>query len=431
MERELHLILAVVSGKGGVGKTTIASNLAYAVASAGTACMLIDADFQNLGCTGLFEAHDDLPDVDMLELLRECDTPAANPLVAIPEVAPSLRFMPATFRMPNSDLFLDDITGLMRRFECVLAALADRFGIRVFILDCHGAVDTTSIAATGIADEAIVITEADSVTFAGTLELLDAYYSAHGHLERSARLSYVVNRIPPKYRWRDLEDIYRKHLASGIKSDAADAGLVFIPTENYVAESFGEYPFQIKLSPGSLFARKIGLLLYGLQERHPAFRLLPKTLASYVRSARKRRRIERRVISTETANLRMVTVAFSLGALATILMLLAAMASVLFKLPVNDLLLGVLVYVLVAPFYVLVMFRTWFYFRERYRFESALVRVLPRDIAKWRKLKLWRLRALYVGAAIGPCTIIAVLGLWILLAVGALAVGAWGALRAG
>ena len=404
-------MLAFVSGKGGVGKTTLASNLAYAVAAAKKQCVLIDTDFQNLGCTGLFEARYELPNTDMLALLRDCPGEITEDLL---EVAPGLRFVPASFRFPNTDMFLDDSDDLARRFVCVLDALAVRFNTEMFILDCHGAVDATSIAAAGLADETIIVTEADTVTFAGTLELVDAYYLAHRRTEQPLRLSYVVNRIPPKYRWRDLEDIYRKHIAisSGLP-EADEVPLVFIPTENYIAESFGEYPFQVKLAPQSLFAAKVTLLLFLLQGRLARQDLVPIVLRRHVRTERRRRRIARRVISNEAANIRMVFVAYSLGTLAAAVFIVSVVVWLsLGRDPKLETMGFALLELSIAPFYIVVMFRIWLYFGERYRFEKALLRVLPRQEAMWRRFRLWRLRSLYIGSALGPFAVMIVLSLY-------------------
>lgn len=48
------LVLAVVSGKGGAGKSTVAVNLAEALAEAGHAVALLDADLGQGSCTTLF-----------------------------------------------------------------------------------------------------------------------------------------------------------------------------------------------------------------------------------------------------------------------------------------------------------------------------------------------------------------------------------------
>lgn len=399
-----YSVVAFVSGKGGVGKTTIATNFAYGVAAGGHDCMLIDVDFQNLGCTGLFEANWPMPDADALTLLRDCP---ATVETDIAYVTASLRFLPAAFRYPNTDDFLDSTSDIVRRLNHVLAVLRARFSTDVFILDCHGAVDPMSIAAAGVANHTVVVTEPDSVTFAGTLELIDSYYDAYVGTDFTPRISYVVNRIPPKYRWRDLHDLYCKHLvAEGALRDSS-ASVTFIPTENYIAESFGDYPFQIQLAPKSLFAEKIALLMHQLDPTHNVLSP-PREMRKRMNSARQRARVATRVIAKEAANIRMVFVAYSLASLTVVMLLVVIAMAVVFNLTVDAGTALMVVEFGTVPFYVIVMFRIWWYFRDRYLFEAALTTALRGRQKRWRSVRLWKLRALYIGSAIGPCVALVV-----------------------
>jgi MinD-like ATPase involved in chromosome partitioning or flagellar assembly len=420
-----YTVVALVSGKGGVGKTTIATNLAFALAAGGNECMLIDVDFQNLGCTGLFEARWELPKIDALTLLRDCPSCVVPDII---EVAAKLRFLPATFRFPNTDAFLDSSDEIARRLRFILDVLAPQFKTSVFVLDCHGAVDSMSIAAAGAADHTVVVTEPDTVTFAGTLELIESYYAAYEGGTTVPQLAYVVNRIPPKYRWHDLNDLYNKHLPANHHKVATDAVVVFIPTESYLAESFGEYPFQVKLAPRSLFADKIALLVHQLDPYQNEFRLSQRG-ARIMKSSRLRARIVREIVSREAANVRAVFVGFSVGGLWMLLLttLYLGVARKIISHPqYTRILEGIVLamFFLLAGFYLPLMLRIVEYFRDRYSFESALAKALPGPEGRWRRVRLWRLRALLVGAAVGAA-------IGTMLVVGVLVVGVVAVVRNG
>ena len=104
-------------------------------------------------------------------------------------------------------------------------------GFEIIVLDCHGGVDLVSFSAFRLSDVTLVITEADSVTFGGTLELLDFYkeqlanpgeiptlvanseepnQNSQGYLKESENknVRFIVNRLPSKYKFA----IWRKYM---------------------------------------------------------------------------------------------------------------------------------------------------------------------------------------------------------------------------
>ena len=249
-----YVSVALVSGKGGVGKTTIAANLAWLISSAPSRVLLIDLDFQNLGCTGLFASRYRLTGTNARELLR-MKTPYSD-LPERPAVTPiteHLSFLPAAMlvdTLEERDAYLGTPDEISARLSALLDALAGWHDVDCFVLDCHGGIDALSVAAAGICNNTVVVTEADSVTFAGTLGLVDRYYEHYSEADHKPTIDYVINRVPSKYKWKDLHRLSTYYINAHLgRFTPADTELSFIPAEDYLADSFGEYPFQVELAP--------------------------------------------------------------------------------------------------------------------------------------------------------------------------------------
>ncbi len=210
------------------------------------------------------------------------------------------------------------------------------FSCEVLVLDCHGGLDGMSVAAYSASDDTLVISEADTVAFNGTLELLD-FYDANAPttvgasvgvmtddrvttpgaefepihpLAQPRHISFVVNRLPSKYRFADLDSTYRRLIAN-YHGDLAirSSVLSFIPEEGFLAESFGEYPFPIKLAPKSVVARKIQLMMTDLMICDPGATVSYRPLQK-LRSARFRRKVHAITVSAESRNTSNIVSAF-------------------------------------------------------------------------------------------------------------------------
>jgi MinD-like ATPase involved in chromosome partitioning or flagellar assembly len=408
-----YVSLAFVSGKGGVGKTTLATNLAWFAHSSTVRVMIIDLDFQNLGATGLFSGLYNLPATSALELLHG-EPPAQAP--DIYEVETNLFFLPGAFTYDNGDA-RHSLEGVFERSDHIrvrLKSMLDRlhqwYKIDCFVMDCHGGIDSTSIAAAGICDTTLIVTEADSVTFAGTLALLDSYLEHYKDTSIQPKVEFIVNRIPSKYRWKDLDHLYRRFLKRHLGRYTPDHEILsYIPSEKFLADSFGDYPFQVKLAESVLFSRKIMLILYDLfNEQRPE--IVSTAIKSKLHSQRKRRKIQRAVTSAETRSVQQVFTAFSLGTLG---MLIIVPVLILGKVPwfedkVAQGWLNVLsdavaiMFGLVIVFYLIRAFwRVCGYFRSRLKFKAALFRALPIRSSMSARMELWKLRTFYFSSGFG------------------------------
>jgi MinD-like ATPase involved in chromosome partitioning or flagellar assembly len=262
---------AFVSGKGGVGKTNIASDFAWVCSELGKT-VLIDIDFQNQGCTGLFAPHVTFGKHNAYKLICS-DTDIGEIDSSGIDSGTDLEFIPAVSwseGRPTQEQITETVSqeGFADRLENLLQRLHDA-GYQTVVFDCHGGLDAVSLAAYEVSDYTMVVTEADSVTFAGTLELLD-YYDTESQRRRDSgkpvsQAKFIVNRIPGKFTWNDLEQTYSKYFTGKFGRFTEDRSIFcYIPFEEMLADSFGEYPFHTRLAPKSSFAKKIRYMVYAL-----------------------------------------------------------------------------------------------------------------------------------------------------------------------
>lgn len=399
--------LAFVSGKGGVGKTTLAANIAKLVSSKCVNVLLIDLDFQNTGSTSLFcriyqfgqhtTSVFDIIEYDSVDFVH------------VMKISDSLFFLPAVDpRSPPRTIRMKDPGQLREQLSSLLDQLHQQQSIELFVLDCHGGIDDVSIATASLCDYSIVVTEPDSVTFSGTLGLIDHYYSHYGNVDgcrKYPRIEFVLNRIPSKYRWKDLSRIHKSYLSRrlGVYTKRKTV-MSYIPTEVYVADSFGDYPFHVEFAPKTLFSKKLELIIYRLfpEERH---RWLAKRSSDRLDGKRYQRRIHRRVRSSDELNLRSVITGYAWRScfiiVAIVLLIVDATLTPSGSRPlVGSPFLSILLpFGLALVFYFsyecLILWRMLIYFRDKLRIQKGISRVLTDELISIRRLQIMKTRLLF------------------------------------
>jgi cellulose biosynthesis protein BcsQ len=441
--------LSFVSGKGGVGKTSIATNLAWAAARLGKV-LLVDLDLQNQGATGLFSATFELKGRGAFDCVRH---PGECTMEDLVDVGPNIYFLPAipaTTMPPYSE-----ISALLRdaRVDSLLGAFLERlrtqFQFDVILLDCHGGLDYLSLAAHRCSDQTLVITEADTVTFNGTLELLEFYRAAQTGPDEPAsgqqkdacrpagkKLTLLVNRVSPKYRYDDLNAMYKRLLARHDLESAVNSDVIcYIPSEEFFLDSYGDYPFSVSLAPKSVMFKKINLLVVkalpclfiNLKDLHPLGRigLLWHRFASrfsrrsrellpfqMLMSRRYRREVERITVGRGMKNIQRIITTFALvctlftfGMLGWVATLLGSVAfpsleKALEDKHVTDLGLTLISVVFFYTMYTSTGLTT--YYADKLQFEKRLRRVLGGPVTNWQRLSQLKLRILRIGTLAGP-----------------------------
>jgi cellulose biosynthesis protein BcsQ len=316
--------ISFVSGKGGVGKTLLAANFARCVSTV-RRTLLIDFDFQNQGASGLLASYLKPGCLNAFDLLMSDGARSASPI----EIRSNLFFAPA-FDPSKTDRIASQLTSPFHSVTCenvdgALEQLLTCGNYEVIIADCHGGLDDVSFAMFISSDMTFIVTEADKVTFNGTLELLDFYIDraaglapksavecessqdvtstrSHGDVARRIsnieynKVRFLVNRISGKFTYNALSTILSRQLYANIDVlQKMNEGFSFIPSDPLAAESFSEHPFYTELMPESVFVQKIELIYTQMFGENPNIRgrakfytlferMQPAKLQHYMRS---------------------------------------------------------------------------------------------------------------------------------------------------
>lgn len=172
-------VLAIVNQKGGVGKTTTAVNLGAALAMAGHATLVVDADPQanatrSLDPTG---PHDrTLYDVLVDDAVALGD-------VIVTTAVPGLDVVPSSPGLAGAEVELVDVAGREARLRRAIAELGARYTF--VLIDCPPSLGLLSVNALVAAEGVIVPVQCEYLSLEGL-----------GHLNRTLQL--VQARLNPR-----------------------------------------------------------------------------------------------------------------------------------------------------------------------------------------------------------------------------------------
>jgi flagellar biosynthesis protein FlhG len=175
--------IAVASGKGGVGKTTLVANIGAALASRGHRVVLFDAD---LG----------LANLDVVLGLKT-ETNIQHILEGVVGMAECAAPDPAGIRVIAGSSGISTMLRLSRkRLTALLSRTAELADTTDFLFyDCASGADPRVMTFLTAADEAILVTTCDPAS------IVDCYSTAKVlfRYRRDAKLGIVVNRAPNEF----------------------------------------------------------------------------------------------------------------------------------------------------------------------------------------------------------------------------------------
>lgn len=228
-----RLSIAVTSGKGGVGKTQLAANLALALAQRGLKVLLLDAD---LGLAGLDLALGVTPEHTLSEVLEGKLTPEQ----IIVEGPCGLRLLPACpgrYEMANlSPGERDMLTNAID--EC--AASYD-----VLLTDTGAGINSNSVSFASSADEVLLVATPDPTS------MRDAYAMAKVLAKRAGveTIRFVANQVQSEAQAAEQHDTLRGLIRRFLPIELTYLGC--IPRDEVVRQGAANgSPFLLKAPDG-------------------------------------------------------------------------------------------------------------------------------------------------------------------------------------
>ncbi len=224
-------VIAVTSGKGGVGKTNVVANLAVALARLGKSVVILDAD---LGLGNVDVLLGIIPKYTIEHVLLGEKT--------LPEV---MIDGPLGIKILPTSSGSEDLTHLSPEQKLVFLAELDRLEreVDVFLIDTAAGISSNVLYFNTVAQEILVIATADPTSVTDAYAIMKILSKRHGE----KRFKLLVNMARSM---RESKEVYRKlTLVSDQFLDIAIEYCGFIPQDDYLRMAVIEQRAVVDLYP--------------------------------------------------------------------------------------------------------------------------------------------------------------------------------------
>lgn len=234
------LSLAVMSGKGGVGKTNLALNMAYALNHAGQNILLMDCD---LGLANLDVLLGLSPESNLQDLLRS-NIRANDVVTAIEEKG--LDLLPAASGAPDLVEMDEDMQELL---FSKLVELVSRY--HYLILDLGAGINNTVMSFASMAQMRLVVITSEPTSLTDSYALIKILSSQHGVDDYHVVVNEAETAAEAKQTFNRLAAACDKFLGIRLKF------LGTVRQDAHVPEAVRRQTPLLKLSPGCNAAKDI------------------------------------------------------------------------------------------------------------------------------------------------------------------------------
>ncbi len=159
-------IMAVVTQKGGVGKTTSAVNIASALGELGKKCLLVDIDPQGNATSGVGIDKRQVKQSTYHLLVGECDGAAA----VLQTAFANLWVIPSSLDLAGAEIEMVEVAHREKRLKAALATCRDQFDY--ILIDCPPALGLLTLNALVAADTFLIPAQPEYYALEGLSQLI-------------------------------------------------------------------------------------------------------------------------------------------------------------------------------------------------------------------------------------------------------------------
>lgn len=170
-------VLAIVSGKGGSGKTMLTSTIASILDESGKSVLLIDADFGTAGLTyylGLNEVSNISVGLTNIFSNKKSTSLDSEDIIENLNSYKNTSFIGVgdhrRYKESGGQNFFHEY------FDDFLTIIKEKNIFDYIVIDCRGGIDEESITVCRSADDIIIVAETDTTSFQATQYLVDVLY---------------------------------------------------------------------------------------------------------------------------------------------------------------------------------------------------------------------------------------------------------------